>query len=226
MISYVKAKRRFPESAGNVVNRYEYTGSWGDFELTCPSEGKGKPCIPNRYTFTAREWDPDAQLYYYRARWYDREVKRFTGEDKYKNKYPTTINAYIFTNDNPIVCTDEKGEIAPEVAAGVLLFIVIVTVVFKELGNMKQAIEGSYCPPGTTKSGEDEVMEYSPGHKLPEVVTSDTVYIPISIEIKTEKWEYDCPTPIYMDYETPGADKPYTIPLQPPSLPPPTSAGR
>jgi len=80
-------------------------GAWGDFELTCPSEGKGKPCIPNRYTFTAREWDPDAQLYYYRARWYDRETKRFTGEDP---QY--SFNKYCFTMNTPINSKDFTGE--------------------------------------------------------------------------------------------------------------------
>jgi len=105
MISYVKAKRRFPESAGDVVNRYEYTGSWGDFELTCPSQGKGKPCIPNRYTFTAREWDPDALLYYYRARWYDREIKRFTGEDKFFSEG----DRYNYSINNPLKYVDPSG---------------------------------------------------------------------------------------------------------------------
>ena len=34
-----------------------------------------------RYTITVREWDGDADLYYYRARWYDAGVGRFVSED-------------------------------------------------------------------------------------------------------------------------------------------------
>jgi len=94
------------DDAGDVVNRYEYTDSWGDFELSCPSEGKGKPCIPNRYTFTAREWDPDAQLYYYRARWYDREAKRFTGEDIIYGDG----SRYSYTSNNPVTYIDRFGD--------------------------------------------------------------------------------------------------------------------
>lgn len=33
------------------------------------------------YTYTAREWDGDSELYYYRARWYDPVVGRFVSED-------------------------------------------------------------------------------------------------------------------------------------------------
>jgi len=106
MISHVKGKRRFLESAADGVNRYEYTDSWGDFELTCPSQGKGKPCIPNRYTFTAREWNPDALLYYYRARWYDREAKRFTGEDII---FSSLTNSYTYVDNDPINYVDRNG---------------------------------------------------------------------------------------------------------------------
>jgi RHS repeat-associated protein len=33
------------------------------------------------YAYTGREWDGDAELYYYRARWYDAGVGRFASED-------------------------------------------------------------------------------------------------------------------------------------------------
>jgi len=47
---------------GDVVNRYLYTDSWGNFRLSCPSVNKGKPCIPNRYIYTGREWDADRRM--------------------------------------------------------------------------------------------------------------------------------------------------------------------
>jgi RHS repeat-associated protein len=34
-----------------------------------------------RYTYTGREWDADAELFYYRARWYDPVSGRFISED-------------------------------------------------------------------------------------------------------------------------------------------------
>ena len=55
------------DEEGYVRNKYDYD-AYGNFAKTCPSESIGKPCIPNRYTYTAREWDEDVQLYFYRAR--------------------------------------------------------------------------------------------------------------------------------------------------------------
>ena len=45
--------------------------------ITDQSDPNGKPL----YAYTGREWDPDADLYYYRARWYDAKVGRFISED-------------------------------------------------------------------------------------------------------------------------------------------------
>lgn len=33
------------------------------------------------FTYTGREWDADAELYYYRARWYDPAAARFLSPD-------------------------------------------------------------------------------------------------------------------------------------------------
>ena len=91
---------------GDVVNRYLYTDSWGNFKLSCPSVNKGKPCIPNRYVYTGREWDADLDLYYYRARWYDPDTKRFTQEDPVFE----STNRYMYVDNNPMVNTDPTGE--------------------------------------------------------------------------------------------------------------------
>jgi len=90
---------------GDVVNRYLYTDSWGNFKLSCPSVNKGKPCIPNRYTFTAREWDADLDLYFYRARWYDPDTKRFTQEDPVFE----STNKYMYVDNDPTAFVDSFG---------------------------------------------------------------------------------------------------------------------
>ncbi len=33
------------------------------------------------FAFTGREWDPETNLYYYRARYYDPKIGRFLSED-------------------------------------------------------------------------------------------------------------------------------------------------
>jgi RHS repeat-associated protein len=37
--------------------------------------------IGSDYAYTAREWDPEIGLHYYRARYYDPRVGRFISED-------------------------------------------------------------------------------------------------------------------------------------------------
>jgi len=65
--------RLLVDEAGNPVNRYRYS-AFG--KMRQAEEG-----VSNSYTYTAREWDADAGLYYYRARWYDPAVGRFLSED-------------------------------------------------------------------------------------------------------------------------------------------------
>jgi len=57
-----------------VVNHLRY-GAFG--AIVSQSSSSFEP----RYTFTGREWDADAQLFYYRARWYDADAGRFVSED-------------------------------------------------------------------------------------------------------------------------------------------------
>jgi RHS repeat-associated protein len=39
------------------------------------------PPVKTAYSFTNREWDQDAGMYYYRARYYDPGIGRFIQED-------------------------------------------------------------------------------------------------------------------------------------------------
>jgi RHS repeat-associated protein len=64
-------------SGGNtttVVDHLKYD-SFGN--ITSQSSSTHKPL----FAYTGREWDADAGMYYYRARWYDATVGKFIGED-------------------------------------------------------------------------------------------------------------------------------------------------
>ncbi|APZ94505.1 RHS repeat-associated core domain-containing protein [Fuerstiella marisgermanici] len=58
----------------SVVNHLTY-GSFG--AIVSQTNSTYSP----RHAFTGREWDADAELYYYRARWYDPALGRFISED-------------------------------------------------------------------------------------------------------------------------------------------------
>ena len=66
-----------------IVEHIRYD-SFGN--VTAVEDASGQPSTLDSgpwtlFFYTGREWDPDADLYYYRARWYDPAVGRFISED-------------------------------------------------------------------------------------------------------------------------------------------------
>ncbi|MFH5806531.1 RHS repeat domain-containing protein, partial [Alienimonas sp. DA493] len=59
----------------SVVDHLAFDSYGGVLSQSDPTRG------PPAYAYTGREWDADAQLYYYRARWYDPVAGRFVSED-------------------------------------------------------------------------------------------------------------------------------------------------
>ncbi len=70
---------------------------WG--ALTNSSTGSG-------YAFTGREWDNEAGLYYYRARYYDPTVGRFVSEDPLPG---SSVDSYEYVRNNPLSLSDPSG---------------------------------------------------------------------------------------------------------------------
>ena len=62
---------------------------------------------PNSYTFTGRELDPDTDLIYYRARFYDPNAGRFISEDPIG--LDGGINLYAYVNNDPLNGADPLG---------------------------------------------------------------------------------------------------------------------
>jgi RHS repeat-associated protein len=61
-----------------------------------------------RFTYTGREWDANAQLYYYRARWYDPATARFISEDPLQSNSGDN-NFYRYVHNGPEDGTDPTG---------------------------------------------------------------------------------------------------------------------
>src|SRR5690606_32682717 len=64
----------------SVVNHIEYD-AFGNITSETAAFGMDYALERYLYSYTGREWDADAQLYAYRARWYDPVVGRFISED-------------------------------------------------------------------------------------------------------------------------------------------------
>ena len=59
------------------------------------------------FLYTGRDYDSDTELYYYRARWYDPQARRFLSEDPIG--LDGGINLYAYVENNPINNTDPSG---------------------------------------------------------------------------------------------------------------------
>ncbi len=62
----------------------------------------------NYYRFTARQWDPESSLYYYRARYYDPGLGRFLQADPVGYE-GGSLNLYAYCGNSPLNYGDPTG---------------------------------------------------------------------------------------------------------------------
>ena len=86
------------DQGGALVGRREYAdfGSAG-------MDGAGEDGSLEWYT--GKEWDEEAGLYYFNARWYEPETGRFTTEDPARD----AVNWYAYCGNNPLSRIDPTG---------------------------------------------------------------------------------------------------------------------
>jgi RHS repeat-associated protein len=75
--------------------------------LNYDSFGNSSSSSLTRYTYTAREFDSDAGLYYYRARFYDPKVGRFISEDPIG--FRGGVNQFAYVGNSPLNRRDPSG---------------------------------------------------------------------------------------------------------------------
>ena len=85
--------------AGSLTNTYVY-GSFGQSKSTTGT-------LFNPFQYTGREREQESQLYYYRARYYDLALGRFTSEDPIR--FPGGLNFYKYVRNRPQSMGDPFG---------------------------------------------------------------------------------------------------------------------
>ena len=68
-----------------------------------------KGTLDETYSYTGREWDKEAGLYYYRARFYDPLVGKFISKDPIGFD-GGDVNLYSYVGQNPVNLTDPSGK--------------------------------------------------------------------------------------------------------------------
>lgn len=89
------------DSGKGIVQRYSYDTFGMLTSIQNPEFG-------NAYTYTAREWDRELGLYYYRARYYDPMEGRFISKDPI-GFAGGDVNLYGYVVNNPIMYIDPYG---------------------------------------------------------------------------------------------------------------------
>jgi len=87
-------------SSGVVVTQYNYS-PFGHTEVIGID-------IDQPFRFTGREYDSETGLYYYRARYYSPDMKRFISEDPLRFA-AGDVNWYAYVGSNPVNFTDPLG---------------------------------------------------------------------------------------------------------------------
>ncbi|MFA6486189.1 MAG: CARDB domain-containing protein [Candidatus Magasanikbacteria bacterium] len=90
-------------STGQTVAEYEYE----PFGATMGYAGT----YDTNYLFTGQEFDPESELYYYNARYYNPTLGRFISRDKSSGRFGDSLtrNGYIYVMNNPLKYTDPTG---------------------------------------------------------------------------------------------------------------------
>ena len=97
---------------GKLVEGYDYD----DFGEPSIFDSRGTPIpqssVGNPYLFTGQRYDSETGLYYYRSRYLDPRVGRFTSRDTIGiwEDAGNLGNAYTYAHNNPLTFVDPKGE--------------------------------------------------------------------------------------------------------------------
>lgn len=94
------------DEEGSVVERRDYL-PYGSERVT-----KTTPdATETAHKFTGKQLDPETDLYYYGARYYDPLIARFTALDPWAGDIsnPQTLNKYSYVLNNPVIFIDPTG---------------------------------------------------------------------------------------------------------------------
>ncbi len=95
--------RALADGSGQITDSYDYT-PYG--ELLRHSGTSDTP-----FLFTGEQYDPEAGLYYLRARYYSPELARFLSRDTFEGTLtdPLSQNRYLYARGNPVLYVDPSG---------------------------------------------------------------------------------------------------------------------
>ena len=92
------------DSNGNVVTLYTMEAFGNVLQCSNGGDFSGGISDPQPYHLTTKEYDPDAELYYFNARWYDATTGRFASQE-----VASVFQNYVYCGNNPTGHVDKDG---------------------------------------------------------------------------------------------------------------------
>jgi len=103
-----KGKLALSNVNGEIVERYSYDVFGEPTIQDADGNEISDSNYSNPYMFTGRRFDPEAGLYYYRARYYNPTIGRFLQPDPIY--YAAGLNLYTYCGNDPINWVDPGGQ--------------------------------------------------------------------------------------------------------------------
>jgi RHS repeat-associated protein len=128
------------DGLGSVTSLTSTAGSLAQ-TYTLDSYGKqttSAGSITNQFRYTAREFDPETNLYYYRARYYDVVTGRFLNEDPIG--FSDGIDLYSYVSNAPTNLRDATGNDGGVVVVGAGVVAVTTTITVTSIGGSAGSI--------------------------------------------------------------------------------------
>ena len=109
---------------GTIVAEYAYD-AWGNI-----LQETGTKASINPFRYRGYYYDVETGFYYLQTRYYDPTICRFINTDNYElvstlASTPGQLNMYAYCNNNPIMYTDETGELVISLAVGLGISFVV-----------------------------------------------------------------------------------------------------
>ena len=95
--------RQLTDSAGVITDKYDYDAFGNKLNFTGTT--------PNNYLYHGEQYDPDLNLYYLRARYYNPATGRFLSRDPEDGKIgdPRSLHRYLYASGDPVNRIDPSG---------------------------------------------------------------------------------------------------------------------